>query len=109
MSPFSKDEMSPFVVVKKHLQHERCGAGGAPTTDEPKRANAVRSNPTSKAQDAQTTASGGVVVTVSASGKATVQSLPGPRRRGADLQTTRPAFQQPLTGKDNQQSAAVAA
>ena len=31
MSPFSKVEMSPFVLVKKHLQHERCGAGGAPT------------------------------------------------------------------------------
>src|SRR6185295_1928184 len=39
MSPFSKVEMSPFVVVKSHLQHERCGAGGAPTTDEPTRAN----------------------------------------------------------------------
>ena len=64
--------MSPFVVVKKQLQHERCGAGGASTTDEPTRANAARSNPTSKAQDAQTTASGGVVVTVSAAGETAV-------------------------------------
>ena len=30
-------------------------------------------------------------------------------RRGPDFQTTRPAFQQSLTGKDNQQSAAVIA
>ena len=72
MSPFSKVEMSPFVVVKKHLQHERCAAGGSLTTDEPTRANAAGSNPTSKAQDAQTTASGGVVVTVSASGETVV-------------------------------------
>jgi hypothetical protein len=41
----------------------RCGAGGSSTTDEPKRANAAGSNPTSQAQDAQTTASGGAVVT----------------------------------------------
>ena len=109
MSPFSKVEMSPFVILKWELQHERYGAGGAPTTNEPERAKPAGSNSTSQTKDAQTTASGGVVVTVSASGKATVQSLPGPRRRGADLQTTRPAFQQPLTGKDNQQSAAVAA
>ena len=32
MSPFSKVEMSPFVVLKWELQHERYGAGGAPTT-----------------------------------------------------------------------------
>jgi hypothetical protein len=40
--------MSPFVLVKKQLQHERCGASEAPT---------------SKTQDAETTASGGVIVT----------------------------------------------
>ena len=32
MSPFSKVEMSPFVVLKQKLQHERFGAGGAPIT-----------------------------------------------------------------------------
>ena len=36
MSPFSKLEMSPFVVLKWELQHERYGAGGAPTTHEPR-------------------------------------------------------------------------
>jgi hypothetical protein len=69
MSPFSKVEMSPFVVLKKKLQDERYGTGGAPTTDEPKRANAAGSNPTSQAEDAQTTASSGVVVTFNASGE----------------------------------------
>jgi hypothetical protein len=29
MSPFSKVEMSPFLVLKLELQHERCGAGGS--------------------------------------------------------------------------------
>ena len=92
MSPFSKVEMSPFVVVKRNLQHERCGAGGAPTTNEPKRANTAGSNPTSKAQDAQTTASGGAVIRLSAAGETVVQSLPGQWRRGADLETTRSAL-----------------
>ncbi len=72
MSPFSKVEMSPFVLVKSHLEHERCGAGGAPTTDEPTRANTTGSNPTSKVQDAQTTSGGGVVVTFNASGETAV-------------------------------------
>src|SRR5215204_5112109 len=107
MSPFSKVEMSPFVLLKKHLQHERCGAGGAPTTDEPKRANAAGSNSTSQVQDAQTTASGGAVVSLSASGKTVMQSLPESRSCGTDFETTRPACQQSLTGKDNQQSTAV--
>ena len=62
----------PFVILKVKLQHERYGAGGAPTTDEPTRANAAGSNPTSKAQDAQTTASGGAVVTLNASGETAV-------------------------------------
>src|SRR5215207_2681263 len=107
MSPFSKVEMSPFVVVKKHLQHERCGAGGSPTTDEPTRVNAAGSNPTSKAQDAQTTSSSRAVVTVSASGKTSLQSLPEHRNCGTDFETTRPTCEQSLTGKDHQQSAAV--
>ena len=72
MSPFSKVEMSPFVVVKKDLQHERCGAGGAPTTDEPTRVNAAGSNPTSTAKDAQTTTSGGAVINLSAPGETPV-------------------------------------
>src|SRR5215216_3303181 len=107
MSPFSKVEMSPFVVVKKQLQHERCGAGGAPTTDEPKRANAAGSNPTSQAQDAQTTTSGGVVVTVSASGETALQSLPESRSCGTDFETPRPAWQQSHSRKNNQQSTAA--
>src|ERR1700754_4292035 len=109
MSPFSKVEMSPFVVLKQELQHERYGAGGAPTTDESTRVIASGSNPTSKAQDAQTGTSGGVVVTLSASGETVVQSLPWPRRRGADFKTTWPTLKQSLTGKDNQQSATVVA
>jgi len=72
MSPFSKVEMSPFVVLKWELQHERCGAGGAPTTDGSTRANATGNNPTSEAQDTQTTASGGAVVTFRASGETAV-------------------------------------
>src|ERR1051326_8015612 len=107
MSPFSKVEMSPFVVLKGKLQDERCGAGGAPTTDEPKRADAAGSNATSKAKDAQTTASGGVVVTFSASGETAVQSLPESRSGGTYFQTSRSACQQSHIGKDNQQSAAV--
>ena len=67
MSPFSKVEMSPFVLVKKHLEHERCGAGGAPTTDEPTRANAAGSNPTSKAQVGHTKRGGRAVVNFGAS------------------------------------------
>ena len=34
---FLQVEMSPFVVLKRKLQHERYGAGGAPTTNEPTR------------------------------------------------------------------------
>src|SRR5918994_1701767 len=102
MSPFSKVEMSPFVVVKKHLQHERCGAGGSSTTDEPTRANEARSNPTSKAQDAQTTPGGRTIVNLSASGETAVQSLPGQWCRGADFPTTRPAFQQSSPGENHQ-------
>src|SRR5829696_5383528 len=109
MSPFSKVEMSPFVVVKSHLQHERCGAGGSPTTDEPKRANATGSNPTSKAKNAQTTASGRAVVSLSASSEAALQSLPGQWRRGADIQTTRSVLKQSSTREDNQASAPVVA
>src|SRR5215510_8061693 len=107
MSPFSKVEMSPFVLVKKQLQHERCGAGGAPTTDEPKRANAAGSHPTSKTQDTQTTPGSGVVICLGASGEAPVQSLPGQWSRGPDFQTAWSTLQQSLTGKDNQQSNAV--
>src|SRR5690349_4134897 len=109
MSPFSKVEMSPFVVLKQKLQHERYGAGGAPTTNEPTRANEAGSNPTSKAQDAQTTAGGRAVVALGASGKATVQSLPGPGRRGAGFQTTRSVLKQSSPRENNQQSAAVIA
>src|SRR6185503_5023961 len=102
MSPFSKVEMSPFVLVKSHLQHERCGAGGAPTTDEPTRVNAAGSNPTSQAQDAQTTASGGAVVNLRAAGKTIVQSLPSQWRRGVDLQTARPTLKQSSPGENHQ-------
>src|SRR6185436_423817 len=109
MSPFSKVEMSPFVIVKKDLQHERCGAGGSPTTDEPKRANAAGSNPTSKAKDAQTTPGGRTVVSLSASGEAPVQSLPEQRSRGTDFQTTRPTVKQSSSRENNQASAAVVA
>src|ERR1700745_502475 len=107
MSPFSKVEMSPFVVLKCKLQHERYGAGGAPTTHEPTRANEAGSNSTSKAQDAQTTPGSGAVVDLSAAGEAAVQSLPSQWRCGPDFQTSRSALQQSFTGKDNQQSNAV--
>src|ERR1044072_3062941 len=109
MSPFSKVEMSPFVLVKKHLQHERCGAGGVPTTDEPTRADAAGSNSTSQAQDAQTTSGSRAVVTISAANKTALQSLSERRRCGSDIQTAWPAFQQSLTGKDHQQSTAIVA
>src|SRR5690348_15023035 len=94
MSPFSKVEMSPFVVLKCKLQHERYGAGGALTTNEPTRANAARSNSTSKAQDTQTTASGGAVVDLRATGEAAVQSLPGQWRCRPDFQTAWSALKQ---------------
>src|SRR5215204_7309350 len=109
MSPFSKVEMSPFVVVKSHLQHERCGAGEAPTTDEPTRTDAAGSNPTSKAQDAQTTASSRTVNNLSASGEAFVQSSPSQWRCGADFKTARPALKQPPPRENNQPGAAVVA
>jgi hypothetical protein len=69
MSPFSKVEMSSFVVLKLKLQHERYGAGRASTTDEPKRANPAGSRPTSKAQNAETTPGGGTIVSLGASGE----------------------------------------
>ena len=69
--------MSPFVILKLKLQHERYGAGGAPTTNEPTRANEAGSNPTGKAQDAQTTPGGGTVVNLGAAGETAVQSLSG--------------------------------
>src|SRR6185369_17900852 len=94
MSPFSKVEMSPFVVLKWELQHERCGAGGAPTTNEPERAKQAGSYSTSQTKDIKTTASGRAVIDLGASGKATMQSLPGRRRRGADFQTTRSVLKQ---------------
>src|SRR5687768_7847035 len=94
MSPFSKVEMSPFVVLKLKLQHERYGAGGAPTTHEPTRTHEIGSNPTSKAQDTQTTASGGAVVSFSATGETAVQSLPGQRRCRPNIQTAWAAVQQ---------------
>ena len=109
MSPFSKVEMSPFVVLKLKLQHERYGAGGAPTTDEPERANQAGSYSTSKAKDSQTTTSGGVVVALSAANKTSLQSLSASRSDGTDIQTAWPAFEQSLTGKDNQQSPAIVA
>src|SRR6185369_11712297 len=109
MSPFSKVEMSPFVVVKWELQHERYGAGGAPTTHEPTRTDAAGSNSTSQAQDAQTTSGRGAVVTISAANKTSLQSLSARRSGGSDIQTARSAFQQSLTGKDNQQSTALIA
>src|ERR1051325_2648044 len=107
MSPFSKVEMSPFVVLKLKLQHERYGAGGAPTTNEPTRANQARSNPTSKAEVTQTTASGGAVVSLGAAGETTMPGLPGQWCCGADFQTAWSTLQQSLTGKDNQQSNAL--
>ena len=78
MSPFSKGETSPFVVLKWELQHERYGAGGAPTTNEPKRANKTGSNPARKAQDAQTTTSSGAVVALGAAGKTSVPGFTVP-------------------------------
>src|ERR1051325_11213664 len=107
MSPFSKVEMSPFVVVKKHLQNERCGAGGAPTTEEPTRADAAGSNPTSSAKNAETTPGVGTIGNLRAAGETAVQSLPRRGSRGPDFETTQSALEQSLTGKDNQQSKAV--
>lgn len=75
MSPFSKVEMSPFVILKSELRDERDGKSDA-TSDEPSRAEPAGSNPTSKAKDFETTAGWGVVVSLSAAGKAFVQSLP---------------------------------
>src|SRR6185369_14751315 len=109
MSPFSKVEMSPFVVLKLKLQHERYGAGGAPTTNEPERAKQARSYSTSQTKDIKTTPGGRAVVALGASGKATVQSLPGPGRRGAGFQTTRSVLKQSSPRENNQQSAAVIA
>src|SRR6185503_11920961 len=104
MSPFSKVEMSPFVVLKWKLQHERYGAGGAPTTNEPTRANEAGSNPTSKAQDTQTTPGGGTIVTLNTSGETAVQSLQGKWSCRPDFQTAWSAFQQSSLRENHQQS-----
>ena len=101
--------MSPFVVLKWELQHERYGAGGAPTTNEPTRANEAGSNPTSKAQDAQTTTSSGVVVDLGAAGETIVQSLPGQWSCGSGFQTAWSALEQSSARENHQQSTAVIA
>src|SRR5690348_7239787 len=107
MSPFSKVEMSPFVILKLKLQHERYGAGGAPPTHEPTRTDAAGSNPTSQAQETKTTSGSGVVVALSAADKTSLQSVSARGRCGTDFETTWPAWQQSHTGKDDQQSATV--
>src|SRR5437764_11797057 len=92
MSPFSKVEMSPFVLVRRNLQHERYGAGGAPTTDEPTRTDAAGSNSTNQAQDAKTTSSSGAIVTLGTPGETSLQSLPERGSCGADFkQRDRPS------------------
>src|SRR5258705_13791627 len=109
MSPFSKVEMSPFVLLQRDLGHERYGAGGSPTTNESNRANAAGSNPTSKAKNITTTASSGVVVAHSAPGKAFVSELPGRRSRGTNLPTAWSTFKQSAVGEKEKESAAVVA
>src|ERR1044072_2916236 len=104
MSPFSKVEMSPFVVLKWKLQDERCGAGGGHTTNEPESAKQAGSYSTSQTKEIKTTPGGRAVVDLGASGKATMQSLPGPRRRGGDFQTTRSVLKQSPPRENNQQS-----
>src|SRR4029078_2573856 len=107
MSPFSKVEMSPLVVLKWKLQHERYGAGGAPTTNERTRANAAGTNPTSKAQGTQTTASGRTIVNLSASGETPVQSLQRQWSCRPHFQTAWPPLQQSSARGNQQQSKAV--
>src|ERR687896_708397 len=109
MSPFSKVEMSPFVVLEWKLQHERCGAGGAPSTNEPERAKPAGSYSKSKTKDPQTTTGGGAAVNLRTSGKTTVQSISGQWRGWANFQTTRSALEQSSAGENNQQSTAVVA
>src|SRR5258705_13486068 len=99
MSPFSKVEMSPFVLLQRDLGHERYGAGGSPTTNEPNGANAAGSNTTSKAKDITTTGSSGVVISLSAPGKAFVSELPGWGSGGTNLPTTWSAFKQSAAGE----------
>ena len=77
MSPFSKVEMSPFVVLEFKLQHERYGAGGAPTTNEPTRTYQARSNSTSEAQTLKQRQAAELLSTLCAAGKTILQSLPG--------------------------------
>ena len=101
--------MSPFVVLKQKLQHERYGAGGAPTTNESTRAKQAGSYSTSKTKDPQTTTGGGTAVSFNTTGETTVQSLPSQWRRGSDIQTTWPALKQSPARENYQQSAAVVA
>src|SRR6185503_17621987 len=109
MSPFSKVEMSPFVILKLELQHERCGAGGAPTTNEPERANAAGSYSTSQTKDPQTTPGGRAVVDFSAAGETVVQNISGQWSRGPGFQTTRPVLKQSSARENHQQGPAVTA
>src|SRR5918995_3218877 len=97
MSPFSKVEMSPFVIVKQQLPHERDRESEPTTSDEQTGANPPGSNPTSEAKDVATTTSRRAIVAVSASGKAVVQSLPGIWSRGVDFKAARSSFKQSFT------------
>ena len=50
MSPFSKVEMSPFVIVKRELQHKGDGKSDV-TSDEPRRVEPSGSHPTGQEKD----------------------------------------------------------
>lgn len=98
--------MSPFVLLKWELRDERDGKSDI-SSDEPTRAEPPGSNPTSKAKDFEATAGCGVVVTLSAPGKAFVQSLPGRRSWGPDFAAAWPSLEQSFAREDNEESPAV--
>ena len=66
--------MSPFVILKRKLQEERDGVGGAPTTDEPTRVDAIGSDSASLEQALAAEPGGGALVHFSAPGEASLQS-----------------------------------
>ena len=101
--------MSPFVILKRKLQHERYGTGGAPTTNEPTRANAAGSNPTSQTEDTEATAGSRAFVDLGAAGEAVVQGLPGQWGDRPGFKTTWSTLKQSAARENHQQGAAVVA
>lgn len=93
MSPFSKVEMSPFVIVKIELQDKGDGKSDV-TSHERTGIESGGGSATGQAKELETTGSSRTVGSDSAANKALVQSLSGRRCGGTDFPATGPTFKQ---------------